>query len=100
MEDTENIYAFYGKNVKLKVVEKHKKSDNNIYYLLQIYTKNKKDEWHYRVSIYRYERPVNIDGNSLYNIVLIGKLEKKYNNSYFIRLLKWGTIDYEIIRQL
>ena len=98
LEDTENIYAFYGKKVKLKVEEKHKKSDSSIYYLLKIYSKNKKGEWHFRVSIYRYERPANINENALYNIALIGQLEKKYKNSYSIRLLTWSAIDYEIVR--
>ena len=46
--DGEDFCVFYGK-VKLKVVEKEKNSDDPKntykYYLLQIYTQNKKGEW-------------------------------------------------------
>lgn len=56
VDHNENIYAYYGKKVNLKVVEKHKKSDGSIFYLLEIRTKNTKGEWNIKATIYRHKK--------------------------------------------
>ena len=95
VDHNENIYAYYGKQVKLKVVEKHKKSDGSIFYLLEIRTKNTKGEWNLKATIYRHKKPLDIDENALYNITFIGFFDKEYEFS--VRLLNWNAIKYEIV---
>lgn len=95
VDQNENIYAYYGKQVKLKVVEKHKKSDGSIFYLLEIRTKNTNGEWNLKATIYRYKKPLDIDENVLYNIAFIGFFDQEYKFS--IRLLNWNAIKYEIV---
>lgn len=95
VDHNENIYAYYGKKVKLKVVEKHKKSDGSIFYLLEIRTKNTKGEWNLKATIYRHKKPLDIDENVLYNIAFIGFFDQEYEFS--IRLLNWNALKYEIV---
>lgn len=95
VDHNENTYAYYGKKVKLKVVEKHKISDDSIFYLLEIRTKNTKGEWNLKATIYRYKKPLDIDENALYNITFIGFFDQKYEFS--VRLLNWNAIKYEIV---
>lgn len=95
VDHNENIYAYYGKKVKLKVVEKHKKSDGSIFYLLEIRTKNTKGEWNLKATIYRHKKPLDIDENVLYNIAFIGFFDPEYEFS--IRLLNWKALKYEIV---
>lgn len=95
VEHNEDIYAYYGKQVKLKVVEKHKKSDGSVFYLLEIRTKNTKGEWNLKATIYRHKKPLDIDENVLYNIVFIGFFDPEYKFS--IRLLNRNAIKYEIV---
>lgn len=95
VDHNENIYAYYGKKVNLKVVEKHRESDDSIFYLLEIRTKNIKGEWNLKATIYRHKKPLDIDENALYNIAFIGFFDQKYKFS--IRLLNWNAIKYEIV---
>lgn len=95
VDHNENTYAYYGKKVNLKVVEKHKKLDGSIFYLLEIRTKNTKGEWNLKATIYRHKKPLDIDENVLYNIVFIGFFDQEYEFS--IRLLNWNAIKYEIV---
>lgn len=95
VDHNENTYAYYGKKVKLKVVEKHKKSDGSIFYLLEIRTINIKGEWNLKATIYRHKKPLDIDENVLYNIAFIGFFDPDYEFS--IRLLNWNALKYEIV---
>lgn len=94
--DGEDFCVFYGK-VKLKVVEKEKISDvpekTYKYYLLYIYTQNKKGEWKFRTSLYRGNIQDSIDEEALYNIVMIGHLDFQYK-PFTIKLANRNAIKY------
>jgi len=104
--DGQELCVFYGK-VKLKVDERIKKIDESKtgtldvsnterdkYYLLQLYTKNKKGEWKFRTNIYRGKKKDIIDETKVYNIVLIGNLDFKYK-PFTIKLANWDAIKYQ-----
>ena len=64
---------------KIKSYRKRKNSDDPKktykYYLLQIYTQNKKDEWKFRTSLYRGNMRDLVNEEVMYNIVMIGHLD-------------------------
>ena len=104
--DGQELCVFYGK-VKLKVDERIKKCDEveietlvtpdiarDKYYLLQIYTKNKKGEWKFRTNIYRGKKKDIVDESKVYNIVLIGNLDFNYK-PFTIRLANWDALRYQ-----
>lgn len=73
---------FYGK-VKLKIEEKEKVVDSTNsykYYLLHIYTRNKKGEWKFRTRLYLGSIKKEINVESIYDIVMIGHLDFKFKN--------------------
>lgn len=82
---------------KSKVVEKEKISDvpekTYKYYLLYIYTQNKKGEWKFRTSLYRGNIQDSIDEEALYNIVMIGHLDFQYK-PFTIKLANRNAIKY------
>lgn len=94
--DGEDFCVFYGK-VKLKVIEKEKNSDDPKktykYYLLQIYTKNKKGEWKFRTSLYRGNMRDLVNEEVMYNIVMIGHLDFQFK-PFTIKLANKNAIKY------
>lgn len=94
--DGEDFCVFYGK-VKFKVVEKEKNSDDPKktykYYLLQIYTKNKKGEWKFRTSLYRGNIQDLVNEEVVYNIVMIGHLDFQYK-LFTIKLANKNAVKY------
>ena len=97
--DGEEFCAFYGK-VKLEVVGKEKiikdSQKSYKYNLLLLYTKNRKGEWKYRTSIYRRQIRDIVDKDSVYQIVIIGKLNFDYN-FWTIKLANDNAIGYRAI---
>lgn len=95
--DGEDFCVFYGK-VKLQVSEKTKEGDapedTYKYYLLQIYTQNKKGEWKFRTNIYRGSTKDPVDEESVYNIVLIGNLDFNFK-PFTIKLANRNAIKYK-----
>lgn len=94
--DGEDFSLFFGE-VKLQVVEKEKNGTNTEnsykYNLLYIYTKNKKGEWKFRTSLYRGAIKDRVNYESIYNIVLIGKLEFKFK-PFTIKLANNNAIKF------
>lgn len=94
--DGEDFCVFYGK-VKLKVIEKEKNSDDPKktykYYLLQIYTQNKKGEWKFRTSLYRGNMRDLVNEEVMYNIVMIGHLDFQFK-PFTIKLANKNAIKY------
>ena len=94
--DDEDFCVFYGK-VKLKVIEKEKNSDDPKktykYYLLQIYTQNKKGEWKFRTSLYRGNMRDLVNEEVMYNIVMIGHLDFQFK-PFTIKLANKNAIKY------
>lgn len=97
--DGDDFYVFYAK-VKLKIVEKEKtgkkQEDSYKYYLLQIFTHNKKGEWKFRTSLYRGIIKDVIDENTIYTIVMIGHLDFKFK-PFTIKLANKNAIKYQQI---
>ncbi len=94
--DGEDFCVLYGK-VRLKVVEREKKDESKDstyhYYLLYIYTQNKKGEWKFRTSLYRGNIRDLIDENTIYNIVMIGHLEFIFK-PFTIKLANKNAVKY------
>lgn len=88
--------VFYGK-VKLKIREKAKinelTGDSYKFYFLEIFTKNKNDEWKYRTNIYRGGIKDDIEEDKEYNIVLIGRLDFRFK-PFTIELANRDAIIY------
>lgn len=79
-----NLYAFYGQ-AKLKVKENQSKN-NNKYYVLELYTNTKKNEWKYKTRIYRSGIKDSVKEDVVYNIVVIGYLKFHNGNNFQIEL--------------
>lgn len=77
-EMRDNTYIFYGK-VKFEVEEKLKNNslDEEKFYYLKLYSKNKKGEYKYRAKIYRNNKDDIIEGQ-LYYIAVIGTFDFNY----------------------
>ena len=99
--DGEDFAVFYGK-VKLDVREKTKESEDTgetfTYYLLEIFTKNKKGEWKYRTKIYRGSVKDEVKKDAVYNIVIIGHLDFKYK-PFTIELANRDAIKFQEIKK-
>ena len=82
---------------RLKVIEKEKNSDDPKktykYYLLQIYTQNKKGEWKFRTSLYRGNMRDLVNEEVMYNIVMIGHLDFQFK-PFTIKLANKNAIKY------
>lgn len=97
--DGEDLSVFYGK-VKLDIREKTKENEATgetyTFYFLNIFTQNKRGEWKYRTNIYRGAVKDEIKKDVIYNIVLIGHLDFKYN-PFTIELANRDAIKYQEI---
>lgn len=97
--DGEDFSVFFGE-VKLQTREKTKINESTgeeyTFYFLQIYTKNKKDEWKYRTSIYRGKRGDAVKEESIYKIAMIGRLNFKYK-PFTIELANQDAIKFQEI---
>lgn len=95
--DGEDLCAFYGQ-VKLIVKENEKRGDQPgdtyTFNLLEIYTKNKRGKWKFRTRLYRGKEKDSVNEDSVYNIVLIGRLNFKYN-PFGIKLARKDAIRYQ-----
>lgn len=91
-----DLYLFYGE-VKLSVEEKFSKNNKNFkFYILTLYTKNKLGEWKFRATVYRHNTEDKIKEESIYYIVLMGRLNFDYNYPR-IDLINKNAIKYELI---
>lgn len=90
------LYLFYGE-VKLEVQEcTSKKNENFKYYKVVIRTKNKEDKWKFRATVYRGNIKDDINKESIYQLVLIGKLD--FSNKWpQINLINNDAIKYKLI---
>lgn len=81
----DEIYIFYGKNVKLKKkIIPYKDNRNSetkevLLYLLEIYTLSENKEYKYKAKIFLGNKELNVDEEACYHIVIIGNLDDKYN---------------------
>lgn len=94
--DGTDLHVFYGK-VMLSVEEKkgtNKDGEEYSYYFLTLKTKNRKDEWKYRTSIYRGGIKDIIDEKKVYNIAMIGNLNFDYK-WWRINLVNKNAIRYQ-----
>lgn len=93
--DGEDFCVFYGK-VKLKIeeIEKLVDSTNSYkYYLLHIYTRNKKGEWKFRTRLYLGNIKKDVNEESIYDIVMIGHLDFKFK-PFTIKLANKNAIKF------
>ncbi len=99
--DGEDFSVFYGK-VKLDICEKTKinkdTGEKYTFYLLEIFTHNKQGEWKHRTNIYRGVTKDKIDKQSIYNIVMIGRLNFKYR-PFTIDLANRNAIKFREVRE-
>ena len=71
----------------------HKDGCSYKYYLLQIYTQNKKGEWKFRTSLYRGNMRDLVNEEVMYNIVMIGHLDFQFK-PFTIKLANKNAIKY------
>ena len=99
--DGEDFSVFYGK-VKLDICEKTNinkdTGEKYTFYLLEIFTHNKQGEWKHRTNIYRGVTKDKIDKQSIYNIVMIGRLNFKYR-PFTIDLANRNAIKFREVRE-
>lgn len=85
-KDDGKLYIFYGR-VKLKVVETSKEGIYNLHILTL-----QKNEWKYKIRVYRGSIKDEYDENKVYDVAFYGKIEYKEGISCQIRMVNTNAL--------